>query len=204
MQVAGVRLVDLWQQDQGSGIAVRFSCACGRCQSHLDQVMAADLFQKTLWHLVFSILLRCCLSLWLSKSVWHACPLIWPVFLWSSGLCLSCRLRWGTEDYPCREQLGWAGPVVFCCQVAGYSGVEEVPSVRWMMVLSPRESGALHFCHRDSLVWGGWFCTPNSANGSCLRALEIFVLGQLDEYIWKTQMLHIKFVSSCTADTKVD
>lgn len=69
-----------------------------------------------------------------------------------SGLCLSCRLRWGTEDYPGWEQLGRAGHVVFCCQVSVYNWVEEVPLVEWMMDLGPRESGALCFCRGDSLV----------------------------------------------------
>ena len=81
-----------WCQVSGSvmagpgGIAVRFSCGSGRCQSHLDQMMAADLFQDTLRHLFFGILLRCCLSVWLPESVWHACPPTWPVLLWSLPL----------------------------------------------------------------------------------------------------------------------
>lgn len=81
-----------WCQVSGSvmagpgGIAVRFSCGSGRCQFHQDQMMATDLFQETLRHLFFSILLRCCLSACLSESVWHACPPAWPVLLWSLSL----------------------------------------------------------------------------------------------------------------------
>lgn len=58
LQVVGVRLVEPVLAGLG-GIAVSFTCESGRCQSHLDQVMAADSFQETLF---FSMLLRCFLT----------------------------------------------------------------------------------------------------------------------------------------------